>query len=73
MGTMAPDGGDRSRCALCGEPNDCALARAATDGTERCWCVDVDFPAELRERATAADGGASCICRRCAESAPVGS
>jgi len=58
---------DPSRCVLCGEPNECALARPGADGTERCWCVDRIFPAELTERATATDAGGSCICPRCLE------
>jgi len=63
---------DRSRCVLCGGPNDCALAkRGADDGAENadepCWCVDRRFPADLLERASARDEGASCICRSCLE------
>lgn len=56
---------DRSRCALCGEPNECLLARPEGDRGERCWCVDERFPAELTERPTQTDGGTRCICRRC--------
>jgi hypothetical protein len=58
---------DRSRCALCGEPNDCALARDGAKSDEPCWCVAESFPAELLEAATAEDGGESCVCRRCLE------
>ena len=62
---------DRSRCVLCGGPNECALARSSGEsvGASKapCWCVSESFPAALLERAAARDGGASCICRRCLE------
>jgi hypothetical protein len=60
---------DRSRCVLCGEPNECALARDQADAGEPCWCVGQSFPRTLRVRATEQDGGESCICRRCLEKA----
>ncbi|MBK7949877.1 MAG: cysteine-rich CWC family protein [Deltaproteobacteria bacterium] len=58
------------RCVLCGAPNDCAQAAKgdATAGSgpaEPCWCVGRSFPSALLARATAADGGAACVCRRC--------
>ena len=59
---------DRSRCVLCGGPNDCALAQAGADedeAAEPCWCVGREFPTVLVDRATRRDGGASCICRSC--------
>jgi len=56
---------DRSRCVLCGRPNDCALARDGTPADGPCWCVDESFPPPLLDRAQAKDGGASCICRDC--------
>ncbi|HEB90107.1 MAG TPA: hypothetical protein ENI85_11090 [Deltaproteobacteria bacterium] len=62
---------DRSRCVLCGGPNECALARSSggSAGASKapCWCVSERFPAALLDRAAARDGGASCICRRCLE------
>ena len=62
---------DRSRCVICGGPNDCALARRAgnreADAGEPCWCVAETFPADLLDRANARDGGESCVCRRCLE------
>ncbi len=63
---------DRSRCALCGGPNDCALA-ARTSGDPAdpkeapCWCVDHVFPEALTRAATAKDGGGACVCRACLE------
>jgi hypothetical protein len=68
---------DRSRCVLCGGPNECAMA--LEDVSEReagnvakeepCWCVGQVFPKALTEGATARDGGASCICRSCLDEA----
>ena len=59
---------DRSRCALCGEPNECVMASPAHETGEEaapCWCVDRRFPVELTSAAAARDGGAACICRAC--------
>lgn len=68
---------DRSRCVLCGGPNDCALARreaaVASDARSRnapeqtCWCVGRVFPESLTRRATQRDGGARCVCLACLE------
>ena len=70
---------DRSRCVLCGRPNECVLARREAqerDGsdspqssTESCWCVAEVFPESLTLRASDRDGGESCICRACLEQA----
>jgi hypothetical protein len=62
---------DRSRCVLCGEANDCAMARGDDGQTNEapCWCVGEAFPGRLLERARDTDDGASCICRRCLERA----
>ncbi len=62
---------DRSICVICGEANDCALAREGEASKQSCWCVGKAFPAALRERATARDGGESCICRRCLDSSQL--
>lgn len=58
---------DRSRCALCGGPNGCAMARrAAGEESDRpCWCVSREFPLALLERATALDGRERCVCAAC--------
>jgi hypothetical protein len=44
-----------------------ATTGAASVGAaeEPCWCVGRTFPPALLERATAVDGGAACVCRRC--------
>ncbi|MEZ4282881.1 MAG: cysteine-rich CWC family protein [Myxococcota bacterium] len=83
MNDRGRDPVDATRCALCGEPNDCALARRAADGIDAgeggcdrggadaapCWCRPQRFPAALLARARARDGGAACVCRRCLEAA----
>jgi hypothetical protein len=72
---------DRSRCVLCGGPNECVMARPSGDApaargasppdestaSEPCWCVDRVFPGGLTQAAIESDGGASCICRSCLE------
>ena len=62
---------DRSRCALCGGPNACVMERRARGETVDgpCWCVARIFPEELKARASERDGGASCICQACLDSA----
>ena len=70
---------DRSRCVLCGGPNDCALAKVDVQSKSRggadarseapCWCVGESFPLRLLEAANAKDAGASCVCRACLEKA----
>ena len=58
---------DRSRCILCGEPNECALASGDAKSDETCWCVGESFPAILLATAASRDDGESCICRACLE------
>lgn len=68
---VAPDV-DRGRCALCGAPHECVMARPAAPGAgddEPCWCVGRRFPVALTRAATARDGGAACICRACLDAA----
>jgi len=56
-------------CPLCGGPNDCAPARSGSLDTP-CWCFNVTISAEALARVPAAQRNESCLCRRCAESAP---
>jgi hypothetical protein len=60
-----PGESNQSRtCALCGEPNECAIA--AGRDPESCWCMS----ATVSPRALAAipdeSQGKVCICARCA-------
>ncbi len=58
---------DRSRCVLCGEPNDCGMEKRTRGETteDPCWCVDQKFPVAMTRIASERDGGASCICAAC--------
>jgi len=60
---------DRSRCVLCGAPNECVMARrsAGEDVADPCWCVERSFPEAITKLASERDGGASCICASCLE------
>ncbi len=63
-GGVEDDGVDRSRCVLCGGPNDCAMAAppgsSSADATaEACWCVARRFPERLVRAATDRDGAAA--------------
>ena len=62
---------DRSRCVFCGGPNACVMERRARGEIvdDPCWCVARVFPLEVTERASAVDGGASCICEACLDAA----
>ena len=57
-------------CVLCGEPNDCAMAKreAGEKSEDPCWCALQSFPETLTKKADEVDGGASCICLRCLKS-----
>jgi hypothetical protein len=56
---------DLSRCAICGEPNQCAVA-TDPDATE-CWCESAIFPHNLLERVPQEAVGRVCVCQRCIE------
>jgi hypothetical protein len=57
---------DPERCPLCGHPNNCQLcASSACQG--RCWCVELEFPAELLARVPEEFRNRACICRSCVE------
>lgn len=56
---------DPQRCPLCGEPNGCAMAAGAAEGS--CWCASVTIPRAALECIPVAARGVACVCRRCAE------
>ena len=60
-------------CPLCGQPNRCAMEVARGTGVPQppCWCTQVDFSRELLAGLPAQARGVACICRACAEKAPV--
>ncbi len=62
------DANQAARCPLCGEPNRCALEMPEDERPAQCWCVGLEFPASLTERAP----GGACICRACQQAAASG-
>jgi hypothetical protein len=56
---------DRSKCPLCGEPNQCALA--ADPAATQCWCDTVVFPAELLAKIPPEAVRKTCVCQKCLE------
>jgi hypothetical protein len=54
---------DPTRCALCGEPNECGMARGDTE----CWCFSTKIPQRALDLVPLAARNEVCICARCAE------
>lgn len=54
---------DPSRCALCGEPNECGMAR----GDSECWCYSTVIPEKALDLVPLAAREKVCICAKCAE------
>jgi hypothetical protein len=59
---------DASLCPLCGKTNVCAMELEKSTGVKQaaCWCVGVDFSAELLARLPTEAKGRACICAACA-------
>ncbi len=59
---------DPTRCPLCGQPNQCANEVRRATGTDPgpCWCVQMDFSADLLARVPAEAQRKACICAACA-------
>ncbi len=53
-----------SRCPLCGEPNQCAVARG--EPHESCWCMKVSFAPGALDELPEAARNRYCVCQRCA-------
>lgn len=53
---------DRSRCPLCGGPNECGAAR----GESSCWCQSATIPQEVLDRVPSEARGVACVCPTCA-------
>jgi prepilin-type N-terminal cleavage/methylation domain-containing protein/prepilin-type processing-associated H-X9-DG protein len=51
-------------CPLCGGANACRRCIPGA-GDEPCWCVDLEFPAELLARVPRPARDRACICRDC--------
>ncbi len=54
---------DLGRCALCGEPNQCAMAQDPE--ADECWCETEKIPHDLLARVPANAVRRVCICQRC--------
>lgn len=65
---MRPQMPSPELCPLCGRPNACAMEVERVTGASQppCWCMDVDFGAELLARVPPAARRLACICARCA-------
>jgi hypothetical protein len=59
-----------SVCPLCERANGCAMASASSDDAAPCWCVATSLDPGALTRATALDGGVSCVCAACAVGTP---
>jgi hypothetical protein len=59
-------------CPLCGQANRCALEVQRATGQEQppCWCMQVDFGADLLARVPAEARRLACICPACARGTP---
>jgi len=59
---------DPARCPLCGGSNRCAIEIERETGQAQppCWCMAVDFSADLLARVSAGQRRLACICARCA-------
>lgn len=55
---------DATRCAICGKPNDCALA-SGREITE-CWCATAAIGPEALMRVPEEKRGRVCLCPECA-------
>ncbi len=59
---------DQSKCPLCGKSNQCAMEIERETGvsTGLCWCVGLDFNADLLAKLPPEAQGKACICEACA-------
>jgi hypothetical protein len=68
--TGQSDSSDTTKCPLCGEANECAVA--AGRDPESCWCMTVTMSPTAIAAIPAEAQGKICICARCASGTPVG-
>ncbi len=59
---------NKSLCPLCGNINQCAMEIEKLTGAKQaaCWCVGIDFSADLLSQLPASAQGQACICAVCA-------
>ncbi|HEY4665618.1 MAG TPA: cysteine-rich CWC family protein [Comamonas sp.] len=58
---------DSSRCPLCGQANQCAVAAGLPP--ESCWCMQASIAPEALERVPAKQRGKACVCPACGQAA----
>lgn len=58
---------EKSLCPLCGKANQCAIEIEKSTGLKQatCWCVGMDFSADLLARLPCEAQGQACICATC--------
>ena len=64
MTTVPKDFDDPTRCPLCGDANECAVA--AGRSAETCWCMTVTMDPDTLLAIPEAAQGKVCICPKCA-------
>ena len=59
---------DASKCPLCGKSNQCFMEIERETGVNPgpCWCVGLDFSADLLAKLPPEARGKACICEVCA-------
>jgi Cysteine-rich CWC len=59
---------NQSLCSLCGKANQCAMEIEKATGIKQaaCWCVGMDFSADLLAQVPVSAQGQACICAACA-------
>jgi Cysteine-rich CWC len=59
---------NQSLCPLCGKFNQCAIEIEKATGVKQgaCWCVGMDFEADLLAKLSPQAQGGACICASCA-------
>jgi hypothetical protein len=69
MSTMTPQ--PNLACPLCGQPNECAVARCGRFDVD-CWCSTARIDPRSLALVPPAQRGLACVCRRCAAQPPSG-
>jgi Cysteine-rich CWC len=59
---------NQSLCPLCGKANQCGMEIEKVTGVKQaaCWCVGMDFSADLLAKLPPEAQGQACICATCA-------
>ncbi len=54
---------DQTRCPLCGEANECAMA---VRSEAPCWCAEIVIDPAVLDPVPEPARGVTCVCRACA-------